>query len=259
MVPGLLRHQVILQPLRSATANQAHLTEFINFDTVQNCLFRRSVCHMLKALKSLHFRRLIRGVYTQRFKKFGRQPSGIYWTSKERQFSRFAIIIQQVASAAPQGTISIADIGCGYGAMVDYLQESAGCARFRYSGYDINPQLIRSCRANATIPAQQFQMGDCPAELVDFTVMSGTYNMAVTKDIDDWERYFLDCLERCWRYSRRGMVFNLLAADQSYISNGMLYHSDVNKIRRYCRAKFGATRVIRKSGLPSDATLVVMR
>jgi hypothetical protein len=83
--------------------------------------------------------------------------------------------------------------------------------------------------------------------------------MAVTRDVAHWESYILGCLSACWRYSNRGMVFNLLASDNAYISEGMLYHSNIHSIRRYCRANFGHTRIIRDPRLPSDATLVVSR
>lgn len=216
---------------------------------------------MRKMLRALRFRKLITGVYTKRFQKYGRQPSGVYWSDKDRQLSRFSIILNQVAAVLPKGSVSIADVGCGYGALAHHLRNGVNSdyIRYHYTGYDINPTLIRACRGAPGIPSKQFKLGDCPSEVVDFSVMSGTYNMSVTRDLDHWETYILDCLERCWRYSRHGMVFNLLSADYSYISEGMLYHSNIHKIRRYCRSNFGATRIIREARLPSDATLVVVR
>ncbi len=216
---------------------------------------------MRKMLRALRFRKLITEVYTKRFNKYGRQPSGIYWSDEQRQCSRFKIILDQVAAIIPQGSVSIADVGCGYGALADYLRNSGDSdhVRYHYAGYDINPALINACRGTHGIPATQFKLGDCPTETVDFSVMSGTYNMAVTRDVAHWESYILSCLSSCWRYSNRGMVFNLLASDNSYISEGMLYHSNLFNIRRYCRANFGPTRIIREPRLPSDATLVVSR
>ena len=92
-------------------------------------------------LSALRFRKLITGVYTKRFNKYGRQPSGIYWSDNERQCSRFKIILDQVAAIIPQGSVSIADVGCGYGALADYLRNSGDSdhVRYHYAGYDINP------------------------------------------------------------------------------------------------------------------------
>tara|TARA_E500000178_G_C16971339_1_gene731081 strand:- start:970 stop:1440 length:471 start_codon:yes stop_codon:yes gene_type:complete len=155
--------------------------------------------------------------------------------------------------------VSIADVGCGYGAMLRFIRENKAYSRLIYSGYDINPTLIKACKSDARLTSRHFHIGDRPVNSVDFSVMSGTYNMAVTSNVDDWEEYFLGCLESCWKYSRRGMVFNLLSSEKSHISDGSLYYANVKRIRGYCKTNFGVTRVIREPHLPSDATFMVTR
>ena len=214
---------------------------------------------MKSILRAMRYGRLIRNVYTKRFVKYGRQPAGIFWSNEQRQVSRFKIILDQILFVRPQGSVSIADVGCGYGAMLRFIRENKAYSRLTYSGYDINPTLIKACKSDARLTSRHFHIGDRPVNSVDFSVMSGTYNMAVTSNVDDWEEYFLGCLESCWKYSRRGMVFNLLSSEKSHISDGSLYYANVKRIRGYCKTNFGVTRVIREPHLPSDATFMVTR
>ena len=214
---------------------------------------------MKSILRALRYGRLIRNVYTKRFVKYGRQPTGIFWSNEQRQVSRFKIILDQILFVRPKGSVSIADVGCGYGAMLRFIRENKAYSRLIYSGYDINPTLIKACKSDARLTSRHFHIGHRPVNSVDFSVMSGTYNMAVTSNVDDWEDYFLGCLESCWKYSRRGMVFNLLSSEKSHISDGSLYYANVKRIRGYCKTNFGVTRVIREPHLPSDATFMVTR
>jgi len=214
---------------------------------------------MNDSFRAVRFRKLIRNVYTKRFMKYGRQPHGVFWSDLGRQQSRFKIIIYQMLALAPSGIIKIADVGCGYGSLANYMREMHNCSRFSYTGYDINPTLIDACLEHSFLPPNSFAIGDYPKVLVDFSVMSGTYNMSVTRDLTHWESYVFRCLTKCWSHSRVGMIFNVLVANKSHISDGMLYHCEVEKLRRRCMRQFGPTRVIREKSLPRDATLVVTR
>ena len=138
---------------------------------------------MRDSFRALRFRRLIRNVYDKRFLKYGCQPHGVFWSDSGRQKSRFKIIENQMSAVVPSGIVKIADIGCGYGSLAGYMRETPNCSRFVYTGYDINPTLIAACQQYSHLPSKSFVIGDCPTELVDFSVMSGTYNMAVTKDL----------------------------------------------------------------------------
>jgi SAM-dependent methyltransferase len=214
---------------------------------------------MKSILRALRYGRLIRRVYTRRFAKYGRHPAGIFWSNEHRQLSRFKILLDQILFVQPKGTVSVADVGCGYGAMLYFIRENRAYDRLVYSGYDINPTLIKACKNDARLPSKRFHVGDRPLTAIDFSVMSGTYNMAVTSDVKHWEEYFLGCLRSCWRYSRKGMVFNLLCAEQSHISDGGLYYANVHRIRAYCKANFGITRVVREPRLPSDVAFMITR
>ena len=53
--------------------------------------------------------------------------------------------------------------------------------------------------------------------------MSGTYNFAVTKDIESWEKYIIHNLSQCLKRSNLGIVFNLQFEKKRSIRNNIYY------------------------------------
>ena len=84
--------------------------------------------------------------YSARFQKYGATPKGSFWVSKTRQELRFETILKEVAKISRGAPIEIADIGCGYGALANYLSHRRDINLLSYEGYDISPKLINECK-----------------------------------------------------------------------------------------------------------------
>ena len=63
-------------------------------------------------------------IYNKRFRKLGPTPEASMWFSKKRQFARFDVIFNQIELLCQMNSISISDVGCGYGAFLEYLSVS---------------------------------------------------------------------------------------------------------------------------------------
>ena len=61
-------------------------------------------------------------LYTQRFKLYGPTASGVHWRSETEQRKRFQILTSMIAEPAGNSALTVADLGCGYGALYPYLQ-----------------------------------------------------------------------------------------------------------------------------------------
>lgn len=198
-------------------------------------------------------------VFQQRFKEFGATPKGSFWLSKTRQNNRFAIICEQVKENVRNLPTSIADIGCGYGALVPYLKENDSLLCERYYGVDICSDLIAYCKAHWEDYDHRFNIGVGPAYPVDVTVMSGTYNLSITKRVSVWEDYIFKCFEICWSMTEIAMIFNLQVEAKARISRSHIYYANAANILEKCVQRFGPTRIIRTKDLQKDATFVVLR
>ena len=58
-------------------------------------------------------------IYNKRFRKLGPTPEASMWFSKKRQFERFDVIFNQIQLLCQINSISISDVGCGYGAFLE--------------------------------------------------------------------------------------------------------------------------------------------
>ena len=135
--------------------------------------------------------------YGKQYERYGATPKGSFWASKYRQELRFEIILDEINKVSANVVKNVADVGCGYGALATYIQSKRGFKNYRYEGYDICSDLIKSCRARLSYQNAQFFLGEYPSIEVSFTVMSGTYNLTATRDLGTWESYLFNCLKKC--------------------------------------------------------------
>jgi len=198
--------------------------------------------------------------YSERFKKFGATPKGVFWVSNERQETRFNLILKEIQKISPKKPfLDIADIGCGYGSFAAYLFKKLNRSEFRYEGIDINEDLIKHCHRNFLEPNLRFAVGGKPSSDKDFIIMSGTYNLATTKNVSLWEQYLFDCLSECWAYTKSAMIFNLQTSKTRKIGSQNIYYARTSDIIDFCVAKLGPTRITRDISLENDATFTIVR
>ena len=211
-------------------------------------------------MRRLWYRALLRRAYEERFEVYGQTPEGSFWINNDRQVTRFEVIFRQVEKLL-KGEYSVADIGCGYGAMVDYLLLNQKLDPKLYYGYDICGKLVRFCNSRFSNLGLEFRVGEHPEESVDISVMSGTYNLAATNNVHHWEAYVAGRLKKVWEKTQTAMVFNLQASsvDKSFISRNRIYYASPTDVHSRLTDLFGPIKIIREERLPCDITVVVNR
>ena len=202
----------------------------------------------------------INSQYSERFEKFGPTAKGVFWASNTRQERRFKLILEEIKKISRnQSVFEIADIGCGYGSFADYLNRNLNRTKFNYEGFDINSKFIEHCSRKFLDPNIRFNLGRRPILEKNFVTMSGTYNLATTKDVSLWEKYLFSCLSECWAYAKTAMIFNLQTSKTSKISSQNIYYGKTSVIIDFCVSKFGPTRILKDDSLENDVTFTVVR
>jgi len=156
--------------------------------------------------------------YGSKLEAHGTTAQGVDWNGEESQHLRF----QQLTQRLPRtGIFSINDLGCGYGAMADYL--SAHFGPFTYRGYDIAPEMIRSARQRFTsTPSISFEESATPTGQADYGIASGIFNVMLSNDPGVWKEHIVATLDQLAATSRLGFAFNCLTS-----------YSDPEKMRDY--------------------------
>lgn len=158
--------------------------------------------------------------YANKLKEHGATPKGVDWSGEEGQILRFA----QLSKVLPLRGFSLADVGCGYGALLHYLNNNF--TDFQYLGCDISPEMIRVAKERATSNAR-FIEGSHPRLPVDYCIASGIFNVKLDRLENDWRQYMESCVEDLAASSRRGFAFNCLTSySDEDRKRGDLYYAD---------------------------------
>ena len=199
--------------------------------------------------------------YTAALDRHGATPQGVFWNSAKSQNARFAALLAMIRAHRAGANIgshppSIADIGCGYGALHDYMRGRGDYAGWDYHGLDINKAMIRACQRRFPDDASRFHLGAMPRRQVDYALFSGTFNLCMIDDADRWQRYIIDQLTSCLAHCRQGIVLNLLCQRRTTITNNIFY-ADGDAVDAELRRHFGDILVADTPGLKHDTTFFI--
>ncbi len=226
----------------------------LSYDTILIILVRLR----FDFLMSHSFDSKIAEIYNERFLEFGPMPEASMWYSKKRQFARFDIILDQIKSLSQKNKMSVSDIGCGYGAFLEFLSERKYSLELHYYGYDVSDVVVKFCQKKYSNRAS-FHTGSIPIMDSDFIIMSGTFNFFPSRDYNAWRRYFYNFLNLFWSKLKCAMIFNLQIAEQEKITEGGIVYSSQKEIESFCKSSFGNVSLITNPTVPKDMTFVVSK
>jgi SAM-dependent methyltransferase len=104
--------------------------------------------------------------------------------------------------------VTVADLGCGYGALFGFLDERLGRRLASYAGYDINEAMLAAARDHVRDPRARFAHASQPDEVADYAFASGLFNVKLEVTDDEWESHVRATLELLFDSARRAIAFN---------------------------------------------------
>ena len=174
-------------------------------------------------LLSILFNKNLNLIYDRTQEIHGFSPEGVLWVSEQSQHNRFKVIIKLIEKYAKGENIKIADVGCGYGEFLKFIKLKK--KNFEYEGYDINNNFINYCLRK--YPGFYFENSPIPKNEIDFSIMSGTYNLSVISNCQLWEKYIFYNLQKIFLTCKQGIIFNLQLSNKSKIKNKIYYADDI--------------------------------
>ncbi len=156
--------------------------------------------------------------YADKLAQHGATPRGVDWNSEESQIVRFEQLCKIMHDTQ---VFSLTDIGCGYGALFDFLVAKRSLSS--YLGVDISEDMIHAARQHHSGHSQaQFIVAADPTTISDYAVASGIFNVRLNRNDVEWLDYIQSTLDVLHRTSRYGFAFNCLTS-----------YSDEDKKRAY--------------------------
>lgn len=173
--------------------------------------------------------------YGSRLAEHGTTALGVDWNGTESQTLRFA----QFEKLLPERTsFSVNDIGCGYGALFDYLTTRQ--VTIDYCGTDISAGMIEAARNRFFGRADaSFVIGSKPGRIADYGFASGIFNVRLKHDAEEWWSYLVATLDMIFDSSRKGFAFNCLTSysDTEHMKDH-LYYADPCEVFDLCKRRY---------------------
>ena len=200
--------------------------------------------------------RITAAYYTKKAEEFGATPFGVDWTCVATQEMRF---VQLLRLCDFRASFALNDVGCGYGALLDFLDRAHGDCAVGYLGVDISDAMVRlACERFAGRQCARFITGHESPRIADYSVASGIFNVRLNQPLDAWESTIAATLDQMAITSRRGFAVNFIAAPPAGkpVQPG-LYATTPERWAHYC-GQHGAADIelVQGYGL-SEFTLLV--
>lgn len=174
--------------------------------------------------------------YAGKLGQFGDTARGVDWNGPDSQQLRFAQLCR-ILPAAPE-PFSLNDLGCGYGALLDYLDAQG--APVAYCGIDVAAEMVRAAQARHGGRAHaRFVVAAAPAEAADYGIASGIFNVRLARSDDEWSAHVDATLDALDRTSRRGFAFNCLTSySDPALMRDDLHYADPCRLFDRCKRRY---------------------
>ena len=179
----------------------------------------------------------IQDIYSVSLDRHGVQSAAVGWGDAEAHRLRF----DKLATVLAEDTkpISLNDLGCGYGALYEYLVTS-GKTIARYRGHDICRDMLEEARKRLTGQAVQLIETAELDTALDYGFACGIFNVRLKETEEHWLDHIKRTLANLNAFSERGFAFNMLSTYVDYRENH-LYYGDPMYFFDLCKREFSSS------------------
>jgi len=173
--------------------------------------------------------------YTEKLAQHGQNPRGVDWNGEASQVLRFKQLCKIVDRS---NQFSINDLGCGYGALYDFL--SLEYENFSYAGIDVSEGMIQAARQRRQEKSlARFILSSEPDQVADYGIASGIFNVRLGRSDDEWWSYLTTTLDVLDSTSSIGFAFNCLTAySDADKMQDYLYYADPCVLFDLCKRRY---------------------
>lgn len=193
--------------------------------------------------------------YSGKLALHGATPLGVDWSCQPTQYLRFAQLVRGLE--LPQAA-SVNDLGCGYGALLDYLDTTRPGHSTDYVGLDASSDMVTSARQRfRDRPSCRFEVATKPDRNADYCIASGIFNIKLQVSIPAWEALIGDVLRALAHNTRVAFAFNMVSR-VTLVENHPeeLYACDPHAWQDWCRNELGTKVTLIDAYGMKECTLV---
>ena len=175
--------------------------------------------------------------FNEKIETYGATPQGVDYNGPEAQQIRFEQLVKVIN---PSISFTLIDYGCGYGALLDFLQNKKWT--FEYCGFDMLEKMVIAGReAHQGVPNASFQHMEDELIPADYLIASSIFNNKFEATENEWQEMVLQTLRRMNALCTKGFSFDMLTkysdADRMALRPD-LFFADPLVVFDFCKRNF---------------------
>lgn len=191
------------------------------------------------------------------YQKYGVDERSLGW-SKNKQDIRF----EQIFKYVNDKSISVLDVGCGFGDMYRYLNTCGKFLKVDYCGIDIMDSFIEEAAQKYREDDASFiccDLSGLPAHgKYDWVVECGLFGLNLFDTEPAMYEYIAESMKKAFTMAEKGISFNFLSDKVDYRTSSKDFHAKPEKILEIA---YGLSRrvIIDNSVMPFEFCVTVWR
>lgn len=192
--------------------------------------------------------------------KYGDSFRGVGYTkSAQEAAERYALMLGVVRE--PETSVSLLDLGCGLGHLLDFIESRSDYRHVRYVGLDISQKYLAAARERH--PRQEFVLMDVldsdeALPVFDYVVLNGVFNYRGSIDRGRMMRYWEQLTATAYRHCRLGLAFNVMSTLVDWERDD-LFHLSLDEMSRFVSKQLSRHFIIRHDYQAYEYTTYVYR
>jgi len=151
--------------------------------------------------------------YETCLEQHGATAKGMDWPKEDDLKTRFAVMLGIVRNSSKK-RISILDLGCGVGLLLDFLKEKRLSSNIEYTGIDISEKMVEI--AKERWPAYKFEQRDILQKPLapqshDYVIINGLLNEKLTLPYKAMVKFAQRIIANAYAACRVGLAFNAMS------------------------------------------------
>ena len=145
--------------------------------------------------------------------KHGASAKGMDWPNAKDLSIRFDVMLNVINRT--DKLLSVLDLGCGVGLLVDHLEKKGFSKKINYKGLDVSAKMVTAAKKRH--PGRQFEIRDIinnplPLGFVDFVIMNGVLTEKRGLRFEQMENYARTLIKSAYDSCRYGLAFNVMSS-----------------------------------------------
>ena len=175
--------------------------------------------------------------YGKRVEEHGTTAVAAGWRDSETQNLRFEQLYHIIDQASD--AYSLADLGCGYGAIIEAMPDDVRSKLKAYHGYDISDKMITAAEEKfKDQDGFKFFNTSEIQEKTDYVIASGIFNHHFDAEPKAWQEHITKTIQHMYEHAEKGIAFNAMTTYVDY-QEDYIHYCDPSEMLKTCMDLFG--------------------